>query len=104
MQAVSLIVRETEPSLLSFVTVFFQTAPGFFVKWLFLSFFFFFFSFFHNRNGYSHTTHCKLFCGNYGNMDLFIGTVWKDPGLSDLPGIVFLKHRERSCRGQDWSP
>lgn len=82
---ITLIVRETEPSLLSFVTVFFQTAPGFFVVWLFLfAFFSFLFFFFHNRNGYSHVTHCKLLCGNYGNMDLFIGTVWRDPGLSDF--------------------
>lgn len=85
---ITLLVRETEPSLLSFVTIFFQTAPGFF---LLHSFFFF-----HNRNGYSHVIHCKLFCGNYGNMGLFRGTVWKDPGLSDLPDIVFLKHREKS--------
>lgn len=41
-------------------------------------------------------THCKLFCENYGNVDLFIGTVWKDPGLSDLPDFFFLKHREKS--------
>lgn len=90
---ITLIVRETE--LLSFVTVFFQTAPGFFccVDFSFLFFLFIFFLFFHNVNGYSHVTHCKFFCGNYGNMDLFIGAVWKDPGLSDLPDIVFLKHR-----------
>lgn len=48
---VTVIVKETEPSLLSFVAIFFQTAPVFF----------FFFLSPHNRNGYPHIIHCLLF-------------------------------------------
>lgn len=100
---ITLIVRETEPSLLSFVTIFFQTAPGFFYC-MALSFFFFF----RNRNGYSHVTHCKLFCGNYGNMELVHRDNMKRSWFVWFAWLFFPKAqrkiRKRSCRGQVWSP
>lgn len=60
---ITLTVRETEPSLLSFVAIFFQAAPVWFWCVLFIYFF-------HNRNRYPHITYYKLFYKNYGNMGL----------------------------------
>lgn len=89
---ITLIVRETEPSLLSFVTIFFQTAPGFFYC-MALSFFFFFFV---TGMGILTSLIVSSFVEIMAIWSLFIGTIWKDPGLSDLPDFFFLKHREKS--------
>lgn len=59
---VTLIVRDTEPSLLSFVAIFFQRAPVCFVLLFFFPY---------NRTGYPHIVHCKLFYRNCGSMGLF---------------------------------
>lgn len=55
---ITVTVRETEPHSISFMAIFFQTAPVLFFLFFFLNFLFFF----HNRDGYPHIIHCKLFC------------------------------------------